>query len=225
MQHFRGYPYYQKTTRSESFTMKVIGEGIVNAQPDEANIILGVSTEHRELKKAQSDNAEIIQKVQTALQKIGITADDIRTTEYSIYPQYDYVDNKQIFRGYKVDHLLNITVSDIQNVGAVVDTAVTNGANTIRNIEFSLSNPDAFYKRALTLAMNNALDKAETLAGSLNIQLIKTPLSISEIMETKPIPIPFATFQNVKAATTTPIAPGKLQVRSMIQAIFCYYQK
>ncbi len=203
--------------------MMVFGEGTVSVQPDQAVIMIGASTENRELRKAQAENAEIIKNVQNAVQGLGISQDQMRTSEYSIYPQYDYIDGKQQFRGYRVDHLLNITVRDTSKVGSVVDTAVTNGANTIRNIFFSLSNPSKFYQESLKEAVQDALSKAVTIASSLNVQLIKTPISINEKHETRPSATPFEPFQSVKVATTTPIEPGKLEVRSTIQAVFQYY--
>lgn len=228
MYFYRGNPYYpnyyQKAVRNDYYTLKVLGEGTISVQPDSSDIIIGVSTENQELRRAQTENAEKIKNVQEALKSIGILQEQMRTTEYSIYPQYDYVDGKQIFRGYKVDHHLNITVMDLSKVGLVVDTAVANGANTIRNIVFSIADQSASYQNALTLSIQDAITKANTIANGLKVQLIKTPISITEIsnIQTSP-PIPFQAY-SVKAAATTPIEPGKLEVRASILAVFQYYQ-
>ncbi|MFY2156222.1 SIMPL domain-containing protein [Cytobacillus firmus] len=182
--------YYQPIVRntvhtgrhssSKPNTIRVSGEGKIAVQPDQASIKLGVLTEDQELQKAQEQNAAAISNVKKALNAIGITDKQIQTSDFSIFPQYDFVDGKQIFRGYKVEHILNITADEIENTGLAVDTAVESGANTVRGITFEIENQQEWYQQALSMAVMDAYRKAETIAASLRVQLISTPVSVSE---------------------------------------------
>ncbi|WP_394579878.1 SIMPL domain-containing protein [Cytobacillus firmus] len=204
-------------------TIRVSGEGKIAVQPDQARIKLGVLTEDQELQKAQEQNAAAISNVKKALNAIGITDKQIQTSEFSIFPQYDFVDGKQIFRGYKVEHILNITSDKIENTGLVVDTAVDSGANTVRGITFETENQQEWYQQALSMAVMDAYRKAETIAASLRVQLISTPVSVSEGNSGMVQPVSFQSSALVKSAVSTPIQPGTIEIESRITADFIFY--
>ncbi|RBP89434.1 hypothetical protein DFO70_11183 [Cytobacillus firmus] len=210
-------------SRSNRNILRVSGEGKLAVQPDQANIKLGVLTEDKELLQAQKQNAAAISSVKKALNAIGITDQQIQTSDFTIFPQYDFVDGKQIFRGYRVEHILGITVDEIENTGLIVDTAVNNGANTIRGIHFEAENQSELYQQALSLAVMDAYKKAETIASALRVQLISTPLSVAEgtLGMEQPVSLQSSTF--VKSAVSTPIQPGTIDIESQITAEFTYY--
>lgn len=210
-------------SRSNRNILRVSGEGKLAVQPDQANIKLGVLTEYNELMKAQEQNAAAISNVKKALNAIGITDQQIQTSDFTIFPQYDFVDGKQIFRGYRVEHILGITVDEIENTGLVVDTAVNNGANTIRGIHFETENQSELYQQALSLAVMDAYKKAETIASALRVQLISTPLSVAEGNLGMEQPVSFQSSTFVKSAVSTPIQPGTIDIVSQITAEFTYY--
>ncbi|MBS4205529.1 SIMPL domain-containing protein [Lederbergia citrea] len=210
---------YEKGKRN---VIEVTGEGKVTVQPDQAEITLGASTEDLSLMKAQKSNALIISNIKKALNQIGIRDEQIQTVNYSIYPQYEYIEGKQIFKGYKVEHLLHITVKQFQNAGLVVDTAVGHGANNVSGIKFDTSNHNQYYQQALSLAVINAHQKAETIANTLRVQLIRVPISVTENLRTYGGPIPYQTFEFVKSEAVTPIQPGTMDIISTVTAKFTY---
>lgn len=218
------YPGYYKIGRNNNLDsmkseIRVVGEGRITVQPDVATITLGVETENVELQKAQSENALIISEVIQALTNMGITKENIQTMNFTIFPIYDFVDGQQSFRGYRVEHMLRVTVDDISKVGMLVDAAVQAGANRFSNISFSVSNPTKFYREALEMAVNDATEKAQVIATSLNLTLNSTPVKIIEEKTRLEGPIPFMESQMVKSATTE-IEPGKQEIKALVTAIF-----
>ncbi|PAE22139.1 hypothetical protein CHH80_03225 [Bacillus sp. 7504-2] len=213
-------PFYQGAHRNPfEGEIIVIGEGSVTIQPDKGRIRLGVEIENKELKKAQSDNARAISSIINALQQIGVLAEHIQTDQFTIYPMYDFVDGKQIFRGYRVEHLLLITVNNLENIGLVVDTAVEHGANRVSNISFQVSNSSEVYRVALKKAIEDAVKKAYTIAKSLNLNIVPTPRKITEEKVALREPSPLYEMQMVKAASTE-IEPGTTEIRAVVSAIF-----
>lgn len=184
-----------------------------------AKIVLGFENEDKDLQKAQSDNASVIAGIIQSLKSIGILEEDIQTINFNVYPMYDFIDGRQVFRGYRVEHMLQITDASINNVGIIVDTAVKAGANRVSNISFHLSNPRAAYREALNLAVKDSIQNAQTIARNLQVELIKTPGKITEITNSNLGPIPFIESQMVKT-TATDILPGKQEIIALVTSVF-----
>ncbi len=198
--------------------MKLEGVGSVMASPDMAAVTIGVMTEGMNLEKTQQENAEITDQIVRALLEMGINEKDIQTQRYAVEPQYDYQEGKQVFTGYKVTHLYRVNVRDISKTGRVIDTAVASGANVIGDIDFMLSNPDAYYRQALRLAIMDAVRKAGEVERTLDVQVNKTPVSIVEETGQGAAPQPFM----LKAEVATQMQPGILEVTARIRAVFEY---
>ncbi|MBS4208013.1 SIMPL domain-containing protein [Bacillus sp. FJAT-50079] len=202
--------------------IKVNGEGKISIQPDVAEVTLGVATEEPSLEQAQGKNAATMATIKHALHRIGIQDEQIQTTNYSIYPQYDFVDGKQIFRGYRVEHMLRITVKQIDRTGLVVDTAVNNGANIVSGTSFNTSHYNYYYQHALSSAIINASQKAETIAQTLGIQLVKPPSSVTELSRQQSGPIPYQATALLKSEAATSVEPGTMEIISHVVVEFTY---
>lgn len=202
------------TNRYPNNVMTLTGQGAVTATPDLAVIRLGVQTTGYNLSRIQSDNAQVNQNIIQALNQAGYT--DIRTAQYTIDKAYDYQDGNQIDKGYTVRNLLEIRTNNVSQVGAIIDTAVEMGANIVESISFEVSNPQLYYQRALNLAVNDAMQKAKSIADNLRIRLISIP---SRIVENSASPAPVQEFQRLAATT---ILPGNLNIEAFITADFLY---
>ncbi|MGG1680071.1 SIMPL domain-containing protein [Neobacillus sp. NRS-1170] len=207
--------------RAGESLIKVNGEGELAVQPDSASVNLGVITEGKELITAQQQNSQKSTKVINALVSQGISKNQIQTFDYRIESDYDYEQGKQIFRGYKITHILQVKIDDLSKIGNIVDTAVQNGVNYVSNVQFKLKNKDAYYQQALKLALANAHQKASTIASSLNVTLIQTPSLVVE-GGTSVQPFSFQPETMVKGITSTQIEPGQIIVRANILAEFHY---
>lgn len=220
--------YYQPsrnipTGKCRENVIRVTGEGKVSIQPNRAEVTLGVTTEDKELQKAQQDNANIINNVKSGLNALGIPDESIRTINYSVYPQYDFLEGKKIFRGYRVEHLLQITIDNIDQVGLVVDTAVRNGANIVSGITFTISDIHQYELHALSLAVVHAYQKAEAIARTIRAQLINTPIFIVENSRQQRGPIPLQATTFLKSEATTPIQPGLMEITVEVTAEFIFH--
>lgn len=205
---------------SSTNEIRVIGEGTVDIQPNQADVIIGIITENKELVPAQRENAQVSSAVVDALLSLQIPRDKIRTSDYSIFPQYDFVDGVQTFRNYKVEHRLTVTLSNMDQIGMVVDKAIESGANSILSINFSANNVINQEQQALTLAVHDATQKAAAIAQALRVQLNHPPILIIEGGSAVTIPEPFYTTTPMVKGVSTTIEPGLLQVKATITAVF-----
>jgi uncharacterized protein YggE len=206
----------------ETNVLKVSGEGMVSATPDRALVTLGSITTGQTVNAAQNENAANVSKIINSLLQLGIEKEKIQTVTYRIDTEYDYIEGKQVFRGYRVTHLLQVTVDQINRTGTVIDTAVANGANSVTNIEFTVRKSEAYYNQALLLAIQNAEGKAQTMATRLRVTLNKIPKLVQEISESREPIVPLTVGFAAKSEGT-PIQPGQLQIKALIQVEYSYF--
>ncbi|KZE64862.1 hypothetical protein AWM68_09425 [Fictibacillus phosphorivorans] len=225
---YYNYPGLQHTDvrQQDDHTVRnrliVTGEGSVSAVPDQALLTIGVITENQNLSTAQKENADKTASVIQSLLSLGIPQSDIQTSSYRIEPQYNYENGQQIFRGYRVEHQLQVTVKNIRQTGQAIDQAVANGANSVSSIQFTVSSPDAFYNGALALAIQNAQQKAVTMARTLGVTLQPVPVEVQETsQQLPPRPIPFQAVMYAQSAET-PIQPGENKITASVKIQYTY---
>lgn len=221
---FKAEPAMAALDSAKANTITSRGEGVVKVKPDIAYITMGVRTENKDAKVAQTSNAEKMDKVIAALKKMGIEEKDIQTSNYSVYPQYDYeAKGAEKIVGYVVDNTVMITVRDILKVGDVLDIGVAEGANVSNGIQFSISDTEKYYQEALKLAVKNARGKAEAMGEAIGVTL-KNPSSIVE-QSSGGSNIIYADrgvgIETAKMAST-PISTGELDVRAMVEVSYQY---
>jgi len=210
------YQYRQSFSRE----MTVQGSSSLSVEPDTASIQLEVVTEDEQLSQAQQDNTIRMNEVIQTLLQAGIARGNMQTTAYGIHPLYDYVDGKQEFRTYQVTHSLIVVIEDMNQVGRVIDLAVRSGVNRVSNIQFTLENREGYDQRALSDALQNAINKAATMAETLNVNLDSTPIKIVE--EKSDIRRPFQPFATADVSLTTPIQPGEINIEARVEVKFRY---
>lgn len=80
-------------------TITVTGSGSVYADPDMAQVSIGVTNEATTATQAMSDNAAAMTKVMNALEGQGIAKADIKTSTVSLQPKYSYEYPKAYYSG------------------------------------------------------------------------------------------------------------------------------
>jgi uncharacterized protein YggE len=209
-------PYGRENRPVQFMKMTVLGKGSVTVDPDLAILQLGVQTTGDNVTEAQTENAEISQNVINALKQLQIT--EIKTIQYQINKMYDYVDGKQIDRGYQVRNIFEIRMNNLAEVGTVIDTAVYYGANVVNSVTFDVEDPDLYYQKALNLAVDNAVQKAQSIADGLGIAIDPVPVLITE---NSAAPVPYRTAFSL-GEVATPVEPGSMQITAEITAEFRY---
>ncbi|MDM5156274.1 SIMPL domain-containing protein [Bacillus sp. DX1.1] len=213
-------PYSLDIRNAKEATITVQGEGIVKVKPNVVVLTIGVRSDNKNVKQAQEENAIRSQQLLAALKQLGIADKDIETISYTITPQYEYINEKQLLQGYRVEHLYEITVLNVQKAGEVYDIAVTNGANVAKGLRFRVSHPNAYYQQALLQAVQHAQEKARAIASTYNLNINPVPLSLVE--ESAQSPREVVSYATLQAQAAPPIQSGELEIISSVRAIFTY---
>jgi len=194
-------------------SLSVAGAGTAYLVPDIAYIYLGVHTELPAASEAVTENNAQTEKMIQALTDFGIDANDIRTTNFSIYPfdRYDPLTGTSTGeKYYSVDNTVYVTVRDLGKLGDLLDTVVAAGANTVNSIQFDVANKDEALKTAREDAMKNAAKQAAELAEAAGVGLGE--IQTISFFDSQPFPV----FEGrgggggEGAAAAVPIQPGQL---------------
>ena len=157
----------------------VSASSTVSLVPDKATVTFGVSTQEKAAEDAQSKNSESVKKVISVLTERGVEEKSIRTTYYSMYPQYDWSNNQQRLIGYNVTTSLSVQDQNIDDLGKLLSACVEAGINQIDNVSFLCSGYDEAYSQALSQAVAASRDKAAVLAKAAGKELGE-PVNIVE---------------------------------------------
>jgi uncharacterized protein YggE len=201
------------TAKDSLFTVE--GQGEVTAIPDTALISLGVTKKAATVQDAQSQVNTIINQMTKDLKALGVEEKNIKTTNYSVNPEYDYTSGKQTLNGYTVNANIEVKVLPIDKANKVVDTATKDGANQVGNIQFVLN--DAQQKnlenQARKEAIQNAKDKAATLSQEAGIKLGRI-IDVKETSTPAPRPVLYNAMEKSAdtASAPTDLNPGENKV-------------
>lgn len=184
------------TTKTNLF--QASGTGKATAIPNTATLSLGVTKTSASVTTAQDQVNSAVNKIITDIKNLGIDEKDIKTTNYNVYPSYDYSSERQTITGYTVTQTLEIKTKPIDKANRTVDLATASGANIIGGITFTLDDierkklEDAARKEAVA----NAKEKAQSLASAAGI-LLGRIIDVQE-SDARP-PITFRTMEQQAA--------------------------
>jgi uncharacterized protein len=205
----------------ETRSISVTGQGVVVATPDIAEIGAGVVSLASSAAEALADNSSRMTAVFEGLKALGVTAREMRTSDFSVSPVYSRQnnDNNQppSITGYRVSNNVHVRLRDSADVGRVLDRLVALGANDIHNVSFIVSDRYEKMQGALGDAVKNARARATLMAEAAGAKLGPV-LQISENVAVAPRPV-FA-MKAMAESSDVPVSGGEETIQVTIQAVF-----
>lgn len=190
-----------QTIKQNLFQVQAVAKK--TAIPDTAFISFGVTKTGNTIAIAQNQTNSAITKIIDGLKNIGIATKDIKTTNYTVAPEYNYANNKQTITGYTVTQDMDITIKPIDKVNQATDVATANGANLVGSVNFGF---DDLTQKQLNndvrhMAIDTAKEKAQNLAQAAGMHLGR----IVDIQENEASQSPFR-MAMTKADIAQPIS-------------------
>lgn len=210
----------QQAPEQEAPFIEVSGQATVELPADQAEISFAMETRADDASAAAGENAEEMTRVIEAVRSAGFPGLEIETFGYSLQPQYATDDQRvRSIVGYVAFNNIRVTISDVDAVGRLIDTAVAAGANRVASISFSSSDTEPARAQALAEAVANARAQAEVIAASLGYEL-GAPLEVRGGAQ-RPPPIMYDAMRTMQAqAVTTPIEAGSQSVDANVTVRF-----
>jgi len=196
-----------QTSVQKQSAFEVVGEGSASVSPDVAQISLGITTTQNSVATAQEQTNQVINNIVKALKQNGVKTENIKTQNYSVTPQYNFRENRQI-TGYTVSANLQVKITDFTKLNQAIDSATSLGANQVGGITFTLSDDlkTETETKAREEAIKTAKSKAESLAKAANIKLGRI-INVQEGSSSQP-PI----MRTLEAAVDNSAEPAPTQI-------------
>lgn len=199
----------------------VVGQGEAFGQPDQARVQIGVETFAEEVAEATAANETGVQSIMDALEELGIEDADIQTSNYNLWAEQPRGDEGgQGIAGYRVMNQVTVTIRDIDQVGAVIGAVTEAGANSIHGVSFSVADPAGLEADARADAIENAREKAQSLAELSGVELGEV-ISVSEVIGQPGVPMMEGFGGRDMVTDSAPgISPGELSYGVQVQVTF-----
>ena len=209
--------------------ISVTGTGTVGVNPDRAILSIGVVTQAASAQLAVQENANSVSQVYSGLSGIGIDKKNIQTSYYNIYAMTTCCNGTPVITGYQVTNQIQVTVMATsqdteqlgERAGQVIDVAVSNGANQVSGVQFTVGGSalQAAQQTALGDAAKDAAQQAHIIAAALNISVTGV-VSVTTSPSYYP-PVYYAqAFTSSASARTVISPPQSLTVTVTVQVVF-----
>ncbi len=210
------------TAGSQPHTLSVTGTGSARLAPDLALVTLGVQTRGPDVGEAVDENNRRVTEVMAALREMGVAERDIATAHFNVTTQQLYDETGQLTGQvqYWVDNVISVRVRQLDQLGQLLQAALSRGANTVQSVTFTVEDPEDELDAARLLAMQDAADQAQQLAQTAGVELGEV-LSVSEpgyapvYMEAAP-----SAFGKGGGGGYVPTAPGVLEYQVQISVTY-----
>src|SRR5687768_1903078 len=102
----------------------VSGDAVVKAEPDTAVLTVAVVTQNASASEAQAENASKTEAVLRAVRAAAGAGAEVRTSGYSLQPQYAYKEGAPpTVTSYVARNAVTVTTGELTRVGRVIDAA------------------------------------------------------------------------------------------------------
>ena len=197
----------------------MIGSGAASGPSDTAEVNAGVVTQAATASQAMSQNSAAMEQALKALTALGIADRDIHTTNVSIVPlrappQTGRQQPSPVV-GYEVTNQVRVRVRNLAVLGRLLDTLVSQGANALGGIAFSIADPTPLLEQARIKAIADARQKAQVYAAAAGVKLGRV-IFIRDT--TAGLPRPMAARGMSSAAV--PIAPGEQELEVSVSVTY-----
>ena len=171
----------QETEDTMERSITVTGHGTVKVTPDVADLWLGVQTTADTGDAAMTTIETKSQALVNQLKELGIPAEDIQTSNLSLYPNYGQ--NGRTINGYTASVDVSVRARQIDGIGALLDAVQGSVGDelTIGGISFSYEDPEAVLEQARIAALENARARAGQYAAAAGtevgeiVKIVETP--------------------------------------------------
>jgi len=208
--------------RDSENTLQMNGNAEMMVVPDTATLNIGAEVRAPTADQATEENAAIMNAVIEELKNLGLEKTDIRTSHVSVRPVYNYDGKTPTIEGYSASNSVQVTTTNLDILGEIIDRSASAGANQIGGISFAVSDEKQkeLHEDLITEAVADASSKAEILAENLGVEIIGVKSSsISDGTQPRTY-YEESVAMDTAEASATPIEPGESRVSMSVRVTY-----
>lgn len=213
--------------------LSLTASGQSRRTPDLAMFNAGVVTQGKSAAEALSENNRRMEAVVAALRRAGVAERDIQTSSINLNPRYWHPEREAMMRarqmgeppappteplaprivGYDARNNVQVRVRRVGEMGKIIDTLASAGANEVHGPQFTMDQPRAALDEARTAAVAEARQRAELYAKAAGMRVVRI-VSITEAGGFYPmhgaITVTGSSMADFAAPPPPPVSPGEL---------------
>ncbi|MCU1238773.1 MAG: hypothetical protein JWP63_6740 [Candidatus Solibacter sp.] len=191
-------------------TVQANGSATLTANPDQAQIDVGVVTVGTTAQDSAQQNATQTTAVLNAVKAVLGANGTIQTVSYYVQPRYTNT-SPPVINGYTTSNTVRVVTLDLSIIGKLIDAANQAGANSVSSLSFGLQDPEPLMQQALAQATKQAMAHAGAIATGLGGK-IASVISAVEGGSYTPVVIGGPTSTGV----VTPVQTGTVSVYATV---------
>src|SRR3989338_5476978 len=222
-------------------TISVTGKGEVVQTPDVAKFSFSVQSEADSPETAQKESADAINTIVAYLKESGVAEADIKTTGYNLWPRYrdmptpvyygddipmmevmppTYDYNEDTVIGYTVEQTIEVKVRDTAQTGNLIAGVTDRGATNMSGLQFTLDDDSSAKAEARAKAVADAKEKAQQLADTLGVRLVRLQGFWEEEGGGYPMYDGYGGGMMERAAVLPELPPGENMITSVVNLTY-----
>jgi uncharacterized protein YggE len=147
--------------------LQVVASGRTDSRPDQARFTAGVQTIAGSAAAASTGNNQVMERVATALERLGIARDDVQTRQITL-ARIDYGPERGRFQA---NNMVDVRVRDVNRTGQAIAVTTEAGANVVSGPNLVVADPEAASRSAYAQAYKAARARADAYAAAAGLKV------------------------------------------------------
>lgn len=196
------------------------GSARVSGAPDWVVISFNLASHNYEYAKSMDKLAIQTDSLRQELASVGLDQESLKTSQFNIGTDFDWINNSHIFKGYKATHDLRIEFPFEKNyLNEVLRVLSRTQSRASFKISFEIKDPEPLRQQAIAGAVKNSREKAQVLAQASGVtlgEIMEIDYSWSEIHFQ-----PIVNYSCLEAAPPTyDITPDDVEISDSVTVIW-----
>lgn len=155
----------------ESVYFSVVGQACQEVSPDTVKVYVTAECRNEDSNECKNCVFSSYDENVKKLTEFGVDANSIVTQSFFTFPEYNFSDNQ--FKSYRAELRYSFVVNELDKLEEIFEGVISDGVSTVRNICYEVSNKDEIYNNVLSMAVENAKEKARILTGNEDVEIVK----------------------------------------------------
>ena len=150
--------------------VRSVGYGTVTVYPDYAELTVDVAFTRPRLKDAVAEVQRVVDQVLPLARRYAPGPDAVRVSSTSSNKEFDYVRNKEVFKGFNTTQSVTVRVSDLRRLSPFLEELLATPISRIKDLSYGHSRADSLRREADVLALGDAVKTADKMCAALGVK-------------------------------------------------------